>query len=38
MLPGNHFATIVEDITMLHIMGEKVLWDGAKEIRIVKEA
>ena len=38
MLPGNHFATIVENVQKLPKMGETVLWEGAQEIRIEKEA
>ena len=34
LLPGNHFATIVEGVELLEGMGERVLWDGAQEIRI----
>jgi hypothetical protein len=34
MLPGSHFATIVEGADRLAEMGEKVLWEGAKPIRI----
>ena len=34
LLPGNHFATIVEGVELLEEMGESVLWDGAQEIRI----
>ncbi len=34
LLPGNHFATIVEGNELLEEMGEKVLWDGAQGIRI----
>jgi hypothetical protein len=34
LLPGNHFATIVEGVELLEEMGERVLWDGAQEIRI----
>jgi len=38
ILPGNHFATIVEDVAKLPEMGAKVLCEGAQEIRIEKEA
>jgi len=34
MLPGSHFATIVEGGERLREMGERVLWEGAKPIRI----
>ncbi|MHA2394603.1 MAG: DUF3830 family protein [Promethearchaeota archaeon] len=34
LLPGNHFATVVEDGKMLDEMGKKVLWEGAQSIRI----
>jgi len=34
MLPGSHFATVVEGAERLGGMGEKVLWEGAKPIRI----
>jgi hypothetical protein len=34
LLPGNHFATIVEGIDFLEIMGERILWEGAKKISI----
>ena len=33
LLPGNHFATIVEGGELLEKMGEAVLWEGAQEIR-----
>jgi hypothetical protein len=33
-LPGNHFATIVDGLDRLREMGESVLWEGAKPIRI----
>ncbi len=33
-LPGSHFATIVEGADRLAEMGERVLWEGAKPIRI----
>lgn len=36
LLPGNHFATVIEGNELLEIMGEKVLWDGAQSIRIEK--
>ena len=36
LLPGNHFATVLEGNELLEIMGEKVLWDGAQSIRIEK--
>ena len=35
LLPGNHFATIVDDYELLYKMGEKVLWEGAKKIKII---
>ena len=34
LLPGNHFATIVEGMELLEKMGEQVLWEGAQSIRI----
>lgn len=34
LLPGNHFATIVEGVEQLEAMGEKVLWEGAQSITI----
>ena len=34
LLPGNHFATIVDGIELLEEMGEKVFREGAQEIRI----
>ncbi|MGW8178333.1 MAG: DUF3830 family protein, partial [bacterium] len=34
LLPGNHFATIVEGVELLEKMGEQVLWEGAQSIRI----
>lgn len=34
LLPGNHFATIVEGTEELPEMGEKVLWKGAQRIII----
>jgi hypothetical protein len=34
MLPGSHFATIVKGEERLGEMGERVLWEGAKPIRI----
>jgi len=33
-LQGNHFATVVEGANRLDEMGNKVLWDGAQNIRI----
>jgi hypothetical protein len=36
LLPGNHFATVIEGNQLLEIMGEKVLWDGAQSVRIEK--
>jgi hypothetical protein len=36
LLPGNHFATVIEGNQLLEIMGEKVLWGGAQSIRIEK--
>jgi len=35
-LAGNHFATIVEGNEQLQELGERVLWDGAQEIRFVE--
>jgi hypothetical protein len=34
LLPGNHFATIIKGNESLEKMGNKVLWEGAQEIRI----
>jgi hypothetical protein len=34
LLPGNHFATVVEGVEQLEAMGEKVLWEGAQSITI----
>jgi hypothetical protein len=34
LLPGNHFATIVEGFEKLEEMGQTVLWNGAQDIRI----
>jgi hypothetical protein len=34
MLPGSHFATIEGGGERLQEMGERVLWEGAKPIRI----
>ncbi len=34
LLPGNHFATIIEGAELLEEMGEKVLWDGAQNISL----
>ena len=34
LLPGNHFATIVEGNESLELMGEKVFREGAQEISI----
>jgi hypothetical protein len=34
LLPGNHFATIVEGVDLLEEMGEKVFRGGAQSIRI----
>jgi hypothetical protein len=36
LLPGNHFATVIEGNQLLEIMGEKVLWGGAQSVRIEK--
>lgn len=33
-LQGNHFANVVEGANRLDEMGNKVLWDGAQNIRI----
>jgi hypothetical protein len=32
-LAGNHFATVVEGVEHLAAIGEKVLWEGAQDIR-----
>ncbi|MFH1179097.1 MAG: DUF3830 family protein [Candidatus Bathyarchaeota archaeon] len=34
LLPGNHFATIVEGFELLEEMGNSVLWEGAQHIKI----
>ncbi len=34
LLPGNHFATIIEGVELLEKMGEKILWGGAQSIMI----
>lgn len=34
LLPGNHFATIVEGVEFLEKMGETVLWKGAQDIKL----
>jgi hypothetical protein len=34
LLPGNHFATIVEGVELLEAMGETVLWKGAQDIKL----
>ncbi|MCB2173143.1 DUF3830 family protein [archaeon] len=34
LLPGNHFATIVEGVEFLEKMGEMVLWKGAQDIKL----
>jgi len=34
ILPGNHFATILEGLEELAAIGKKVLWEGAKDISI----
>ncbi len=34
LLPGNHFATIVEGVELLEKMGETVLWKGAQDIKL----
>jgi hypothetical protein len=37
MLPGNHFATVIEGVEFLVKMGEQVLWNGAQNIKITRE-
>jgi hypothetical protein len=37
LLPGNHFATIVDNLESLSEMGEKTLWEGAQKIEILLE-
>jgi hypothetical protein len=34
LLPGNHFATIVEGHELLDEIGRRVLWEGAQSIKI----
>lgn len=34
LLPGNHFATIVEGVELLEAMGEMVLWKGGQDIKL----
>jgi len=34
LLPGNHFATIVEGLDSLGLMGERVFREGAQELHI----
>lgn len=34
LLPGNHFATIINDHELLDEMGRRVLWEGAHNIKI----
>lgn len=34
LLPGNHFATIIEGVELLEVMGETVLWKGAQDIKL----
>ncbi|MCJ7731351.1 DUF3830 family protein [Candidatus Bathyarchaeota archaeon] len=36
LLPGNHFATIIEGGELLEKMGEKILWGGAQSITMEK--
>ena len=36
LLPGNHFATIVEGVEKLESIGRKVLWEGGQSILIDK--
>ncbi|CZT11489.1 uncharacterized protein RAG0_15619 [Rhynchosporium agropyri] len=33
VLAGNHFLTITEGLEELRMLGESVLWEGAKEVR-----
>jgi hypothetical protein len=35
-LAGNHVATVVEGLEHLHEIGERVLWQGAQDIRFVE--
>ena len=34
LLPGNHFATIIDGAELLEEMGHRVLWGGAQSIKI----
>ena len=34
LLPGNHFATIIEGVELLEAMGETVLWKGAQDVKL----
>jgi hypothetical protein len=34
LLPGNHFATVIDGFNLLEEIGQKVLWGGAQPIRI----
>jgi hypothetical protein len=34
MLPGSHFASILDDHQKLADMGKRVLWEGAKDVTI----
>jgi hypothetical protein len=35
-LAGNHVATVIEGLDYLHEIGERVLWQGAQDIRFVE--
>jgi hypothetical protein len=34
LLPGNHFATIVEGLEQIEELGREILWNGSQNLRI----